>query len=212
MREAIRAGEASCLVVGHAFREENVFSKSMSPAASPHLSGGVKHVLISDESLSAGFQFQFAAPCAANSENVFRASRGARPPTSFDAELVKIQPAMGGSHESVEHFEGLCIQPGGDRPRRRRSSVRRRSCHVGAQRRQQGHGRQAGRDVEREESRPQDQPDLHPARRDGGQARPGDRLRRRARPDGHGPDLRPAVREGRPARRHHRPDRRTGRN
>ena len=38
------------------------------------------------------------------------------------------------------------------------------------------------------------------------QDRPGHRLRRRARPDGHGPDLRAAVRERRPARRHHRPD------
>ena len=47
---------------------------------------------------------------------------------------------------------------------------------------------------------------LHPARRDGRQDRPGHRLRRRARPDGHGPDLCPAVRERRPARRHHRQD------
>ena len=73
-------------------------------------------------------------------------------------------------------------------------------------RRQQGHGRHARRDVEREEPRPQDQPDLHPARRDGGKIAQGDRVRRGSRPDGHGPDLRPAVREGRAARRHHRPD------
>ena len=62
-------------------------------------------------------------------------------------------------------------------------------------------------DVEREEPRPQDQPDLHPAHRDGAEDRPGDRQRRGAGPDGHGPDLRAAVRGGRPARRHHRPDR-----
>ena len=31
MREAIRAGEASCLAVGHAFREENVFSEQYLP-------------------------------------------------------------------------------------------------------------------------------------------------------------------------------------
>ena len=41
---------------------------------------------------------------------------------------------------------------------------------------------------------------------DGGQDRPGHRLRRRPGPDGHGPDLRPAVRGRRTAGRHHRPD------
>ena len=44
--------------------------------------------------------------------------------------------------------------------------------------------------LERGEPGPQDQPDLHPAHRDGGQDRPGDRHRRGAGPDGHGPDLR----------------------
>ena len=51
-----------------------------------------------------------------------------------------------------------------------------------------------------------DQPELHRPHGDGGEDRPGRRLGRRTRPDGHGPDLRPAVRERRPAGRHHRPD------
>ena len=72
-------------------------------------------------------------------------------------------------------------------------------------------GRYAGRDVERQKSRPEDQPHLYPACRNGGEARPGHRVGRRARPHGHGPHLRAAVREGRAARRHHRQDRQTGR-
>ena len=40
-------------------------------------------------------------------------------------------------------------------------------------------------------TRPPDRPDLHPPRRDGPQARPGDRLGRRARPDGPRPHLGP---------------------
>ena len=55
-------------------------------------------------------------------------------------------------------------------------------------------------------TRQADQPELHRPHGDGGQDRPGDRLGRRAGPDGHGPDLRPAVRERRPAGRHHGPD------
>ena len=70
------------------------------------------------------------------------------------------------------------------------------------------HGRRAGRRLERAEPRPQDQPHLHPPRRDGAEDRPGDGQRRGARPDGHGPDLRAAVRGGGAARGHHRPDRR----
>ena len=80
----------------------------------------------------------------------------------------------------------------------------RRPADVGAQRRQRRHGRCAGGALEREEPRSQDQPDLHSAYRNGAQDRAGDRQRRGARPDGHGPDLRPAVRGGRPAGRHHR--------
>ena len=82
----------------------------------------------------------------------------------------------------------------------------RRAHHVGALGRQQADGRHAGRGLEHQEPRLQDQADLHPAHGDGRQDRPGHRLRRGARPDGHGPHLRAAVREGAAARRPHRPD------
>ena len=83
----------------------------------------------------------------------------------------------------------------------------RRAHHVGALGRQQADGRPAGRGLEQEEPQLQDQAHLHPAHRDGGQDRPGHRLRRGPRPDGHGPHLRPPVREGAAAGRPDRPDR-----
>ncbi len=82
-----------------------------------------------------------------------------------------------------------------------------RSHDVGALRRQQGDGRSARGRLEREVPRLQDQSDLHSARRDGRQDRPGHRFGRGPGSDGHGPDLRAAVREGQAAGRRHGPAR-----
>ena len=55
-----------------------------------------------------------------------------------------------------------------------------RTDHVGAVGRQQADGGHARRGVEHQEPRLQDQPDLHPPHRDGGEDRPGHRLGRGA--------------------------------
>ena len=119
---------------------------------------------------------------------------------------------MGGVDDAYQNLEKLGAQLGCVwLPGRRLRVLRGRPGHVGTQRRQQGHGRQAGRDVEREIPGPAYQSHLYPARGDGGQACPGDRVRRRSRFDGDGPHLRPAIRKGGATRRPHRPDRQSSR-
>ena len=80
--------------------------------------------------------------------------------------------SKGENDGQVETYRGRGGVGRGAAGRRLVLGARRRYADVGAQRRQQGHGRYAGGDVERQESRPQDQPHLYPAYRNGARKSP----------------------------------------